>query len=214
MQTAYRHIYSFELWRSFPCKATYYKIHPLYRPTPLQLSEPHHPVIDWLPWPAVRNKVIEIQNQVDVDQLLIILLEHTLIKPSLSYSAEWTQSSHAAFRLRDMYLLEKSAGGGFAIANPAMANDPAFLALRALANSYDWRSLDVTDLRYDQRFCEIYPQFNIPGCISICQTEPLDACAPVEERLQQPEDLTVASVQLLQQRIQKWLACDSVPVAT
>ncbi|KIV78848.1 hypothetical protein PV11_06457 [Exophiala sideris] len=209
--TAYRHIYHFELWRNFPCKTTYYKIHPLYRPTALQLSEPHSGIIDWLPWPAARNKLIEMQNEVDVDQFVLTLLENTLVEPSLSYSAEWTPPSQAAFRLRDMYLVEKSASGNLSISRPGMAYDPAFLDLRALMNAYDWRFLDVTQLRIDQRFCEISPQFYIPGCMSRAQNEPLDA--PVEERLQHPGGLRIASVNMLQQRVQAWLTSDSVPEA-
>ncbi|KAI1630121.1 hypothetical protein EDD37DRAFT_83100 [Exophiala viscosa] len=202
-------IYNFELWRNFPCKATYYKIHPLYRPTPLQLSEPHSGIIDWLPWPAARDKLIEMQNEVDVDQFVLMLLEHALVEPTLSYSAEWTPPSQAAFRLRDMYLLEKSTSGSFSLSHPAMTYDPAFLDLRSLVNAYDWRFLDVSHLRIDQRFCDIFPQFYLLGCMSRAQNAPLEA--PVEERLQCPSNLTLASVNMLQQRVQAWLTTDSVP---
>ena len=33
------------------------------RPTPNQLSIPHHPMIDLLPWPIVRNKLILVLSQ-------------------------------------------------------------------------------------------------------------------------------------------------------
>ncbi|KAK5465477.1 hypothetical protein LTS15_002040 [Exophiala xenobiotica] len=36
---------------------------PNLRPTPAQLSIPHHPVIDLLPWPSVRDRLIHVLNQ-------------------------------------------------------------------------------------------------------------------------------------------------------
>jgi hypothetical protein len=32
---------------------------PAWQPTPTQLAVPHHPVLDLLPWPAVRDRIIE-----------------------------------------------------------------------------------------------------------------------------------------------------------
>jgi hypothetical protein len=56
-----------EMWRNFPDEAVYDKMHPAYRPTARQLVTPHSPVIDWLPWPELREKLIEQQDCLDVD---------------------------------------------------------------------------------------------------------------------------------------------------
>ena len=45
-------------WHLNPTTASYMKIAAHYRPTQLQLAVPHPAVIDWIPWPAMRDKLI------------------------------------------------------------------------------------------------------------------------------------------------------------
>ena len=46
------------IWRLNPTAEAYMKMDSWYRPTQLQLSIPHPSIIDWMPWPAVRDKLI------------------------------------------------------------------------------------------------------------------------------------------------------------
>ncbi|OAL36900.1 hypothetical protein AYO20_03669 [Fonsecaea nubica] len=58
-----------ELWRNFPCRDSYQSLPAAYRPTQMQLLVPHSPIIDWLPWPDLRDMIIMYQDQIDIDAL-------------------------------------------------------------------------------------------------------------------------------------------------
>jgi hypothetical protein len=49
-------------WRLNPTEATFAKLPEYYKPTPTQLSIPHPTVIDWIPWPEVRDKLINYHS--------------------------------------------------------------------------------------------------------------------------------------------------------
>ncbi len=215
-QTVYGHIYNFELWRSFPCKSTYHRLHPLYRPTPLQLAVPHSPAIDWLPWPALRDQVIQEQNQVDVDRLCVMALEHILVEPLPATRSDRDQQQQAtttsSFRIWDMYLLEKAGGGLRRSSSSAMTCQPASPNLWALAHTYRLPFQDIGQLRIDRPFYDVFPEFyNIPGCTSGFPTTALDVEA--EEQLHYPSDLNSASLYRLQKRVHAWLTVNPEAVA-
>jgi hypothetical protein len=46
------------IWRLSPTAEAYMKMDSWYRPTQIQLSIPHPSIIDWMPWPAMRDKLI------------------------------------------------------------------------------------------------------------------------------------------------------------
>jgi len=129
-----------ELWRNFPCKASYANLPPAYRPTQLQLMVPHSPIIDWLPWPDLRDLVIQHQDEIDIDALcryaILNMVAHRkkpaqqhLVSPS-KQGRRWTASDeadhvhirgeltatahkqgHTSFRIWDLALLESSKPG-------------------------------------------------------------------------------------------------------
>lgn len=49
-------------WRLNPTPAAYMKIAACYRPTQMQLAVPHPAVIDWIPWPTLRDKLIQCHS--------------------------------------------------------------------------------------------------------------------------------------------------------
>ncbi|KIW25060.1 uncharacterized protein PV07_10732 [Cladophialophora immunda] len=67
-----------ELWRNFPCQRSYNQLPPAYRPTRAQLSVPHSPMIDWMPWPDVRDMAIMYQDQIDVDALFRMAIHNVV----------------------------------------------------------------------------------------------------------------------------------------
>ncbi|KIW96406.1 uncharacterized protein Z519_03475 [Cladophialophora bantiana CBS 173.52] len=67
-----------ELWRNFPCQRSYNQLPPAYRPTRIQLSIPHSPMIDWMPWPDVRDMAIMHQDQIDVDALFRMAIHNVV----------------------------------------------------------------------------------------------------------------------------------------
>ncbi|OAP58024.1 hypothetical protein AYL99_07114 [Fonsecaea erecta] len=67
-----------ELWRNFPSQRSYSQLPPAYRPTRAQLSVPHSPMIDWMPWPDVRDMAIKYQDQIDVDALFRMAIHNVV----------------------------------------------------------------------------------------------------------------------------------------
>lgn len=174
----------------------------MYRPTALQLAVPHSPAIDWLPWPALRDKAIQAHNQVDVDRLCMMALEHTVIVPRLSGARAPRGSPDSAFRVWDMYLLEKINGSCFS--RTSMTHNPTSPNLQALLKAYDLPVQDVTHFRIDAPFYAVFPEMYISSCAARCQATPLEV--PYDDRLRHPADLTPASVDRLHKRVQEYLA--------
>ncbi|KAF7585713.1 hypothetical protein BBP40_010250 [Aspergillus hancockii] len=54
----YGHISDVTLWQLNPTKEMYSRLHPRYRPSGLQIIESYPPIIDWIPFPTVRDKLI------------------------------------------------------------------------------------------------------------------------------------------------------------
>ncbi|KAK5235596.1 hypothetical protein LTR47_003069 [Exophiala xenobiotica] len=206
MMTVYRHIFNFEVFRIFPCKATLERIHPLYRPTELQARVAHSPAIDWLPWPNMREKAIRMQHKVNVDRLCQMCLEHTLVEPAPFFTRNQPQLAGSAFRIWDMYLLEKAGGGRFSISKSAMTYDPASQDLLALVQRYGLPFQKIEHLRIDGPFYQVFPEFEIAGCASRWQTVPLSVSG--EEKLGYPSKLKPESLLKLQKRVNSWLTND------
>lgn len=59
-RTRFYHIVNFTAWKVYPCPQTFDSIHPLYRPTASQLQNQYPNVIDWIPFPSIRNRLIKL----------------------------------------------------------------------------------------------------------------------------------------------------------
>lgn len=202
LMTVYKHIYNFELFRNFPCKKTYYQLHPFYRPTLWQLLVPHSPAIDWLPWPEMRNKIIMLSKdqEVNVDSICMTALEHTVVEPEFSWDGLVQATS--TFRMWDMYLMEKTEGGSFS--NALMVHNPASPTLQHLVRLQNLRIQDISHYRVDRPFCKRFPQVATPACESHLESFPLNV--PNLEKLEYPREITSDALQRLHEKVQHMLS--------
>ncbi|KAK6376112.1 hypothetical protein LTS17_007363 [Exophiala oligosperma] len=83
---SFKGFFQSEMWRNFPNEAVYGQMHPSYCPTPRQLTVPHSPLIDWLPWPELREKLIEQQDNFDVDLVCKIAIQNVVAHRTTSSS--------------------------------------------------------------------------------------------------------------------------------
>lgn len=58
-RTRFFHIIELTAWQLYPSSGTYDKLHERYRPTETQLRNPHPRVIDWIPFPSIRDRLIQ-----------------------------------------------------------------------------------------------------------------------------------------------------------
>ncbi|KAL3446981.1 hypothetical protein BJX65DRAFT_308607 [Aspergillus insuetus] len=143
-----------ELWRLFPCQSSYEKLHPAYRPTPLQLTVPHSPLIDWLPWPDLRDRIIELQDQLDVEAVCRSAIESVVAHRQVPSSKE-AEATLPTFRVWDLHLLEKKSGVG--LTNNQLTYKPRAASVLAMEKEYNLVYDDFLTQRLHPAFFEKCP---------------------------------------------------------
>lgn len=173
-QATFRGFLHAELWRNFPCECTYRQLPPEYRPTRAQLVIPHSPMIDWMPWPDLRDLAIMYQDQIDVDALFRMAIHNVVahrkripnepfyIANDSPVAATPTSTddvtNNVSFRVWDMVCLEKSNGTN-PLADPELATKPVLHSpsLKALVKAYDLEYDDFGTQKLDHNFFETFP---------------------------------------------------------
>ncbi|KIW73912.1 hypothetical protein PV04_01991 [Phialophora macrospora] len=163
-----------ELWRNFPCERSYTQLPPAYRPTRAQLAIPHSPMIDWMPWPDVRDMAIKYQDQIDLDDLFRMAI-HNLVahRKGLGRRKQSVQqdvlgsspriieevNDETSFRVWDVVCLEKVKSTNPLAAEPGLEKKPVLRTpeLRALSRAYDLQYDEFDTQKLDDGFFEAYP---------------------------------------------------------
>lgn len=57
-KTRFYHIVHLTAWQILPCTKTFRKVHHQYKPTSVQLRTEYPRVIDWIPFPTIRDRLI------------------------------------------------------------------------------------------------------------------------------------------------------------
>jgi hypothetical protein len=72
-------------WRLEPSLESYQNLFPCHRPTATQLSTPHPSIIDWVWFPSIRDKMIELYSHSWVlDQVICELSAHCVVEADVS----------------------------------------------------------------------------------------------------------------------------------
>lgn len=59
-KTRFYHIADLTTWQLYPCAETFERVHHLYRPTKMQLQHQYPSIIDWIPFPSIRDRLIQL----------------------------------------------------------------------------------------------------------------------------------------------------------
>lgn len=170
MTATFRGFLCAELWRNFPCERTYRALPAAYRPTKAQLCVPHSPMIDWLPWPDVRDLAIEYQDVVDVDEVFRLAIHNVVahrkrrrksmpLLPSPGpFEDEQTETDKTSFRVWDLICLEK-ANGTDPLADPSLEKRAVLRSpgVKAVLQAYDLEYDDFDTQKLDDEFFEVFP---------------------------------------------------------
>ncbi|KAL4863223.1 hypothetical protein BDV12DRAFT_202306 [Aspergillus spectabilis] len=149
-----------ELWRLFPCRQTYENLHPSYRPTMLQVTVPHPPLIDWLPWPELRDQIIRFQHQIDVEAVCKSAIESVVAHREPSTDREG-EADLPTFRVWDLYLLEKQSGVG--LTNNQLSYKPRSSSVLSIERAYNLVYDDFLTQKLDPVFFRKYPMLACEG---------------------------------------------------
>lgn len=194
-----------ELWRNFPCERTYRQLPPEYRPSKVQLMVPHSPMIDWMPWPDLRDLAIRYQDQIDTDEMFRVAILNVVAhrkklvgSPPASSPASLDNKS---FRVWDLVCLEKSNGVN-PLADAGLTKKPVLHSpsARALVRAFDLEYDQFATQKLDDTFFEAFPSLYCDTAASSWQVETFQTILP--EDVGYPVDLTSSAVNRLKSRFE------------
>jgi hypothetical protein len=102
-KTRFYHIVNLTAWQIYPCTRTYNEIHPQYRPTTLQLQCQYPTVIDWIPFPSIRDRLIQLHSaNPQVDQIFCDAVSSYVVEACMSDLIQGAPAIKAYIRVTDL----------------------------------------------------------------------------------------------------------------
>ncbi|KAI8665841.1 BZIP domain-containing protein [Fusarium keratoplasticum] len=102
-KTRFYHIIELTAWQLFPSIATYNKLHPRYQPTPIQLEHQHPLVIDWIPFPALRDQLVQHHSaNPDIDQIFCDAVTGYVVETPMASLVQGAPLATAYIRVTDL----------------------------------------------------------------------------------------------------------------
>ncbi|RSL79989.1 hypothetical protein CEP51_006906 [Fusarium floridanum] len=102
-KTRFYHIIELTAWQLFPSVATYNKLHPRYQPTPVQLQHQHPLVIDWIPFPALRDQLVQHHSaNPDIDQIFCDAVTGYVVETPMATLVQGAPLATAYIRVTDL----------------------------------------------------------------------------------------------------------------
>lgn len=175
---------------------------------------PHAPMIDWLPWPDVRDLAIRYQDQLDVDALFRMAIHNvvahrkmrrrSVTSPLLNSEVIDTQEQvqdQTSFRVWDLVCLEK-ANGTEPLADSALEKRPIPRSpgVKAVLRAYDLEYDEFDTQKLDDCFFEAFPALYCDTAASNWKVEGFPGMSPVD--VGRPVSLTGPAVLRLKTRIE------------
>ncbi|KAH8424577.1 uncharacterized protein LDX57_002324 [Aspergillus melleus] len=102
-KTRFYHIVNLTAWQVYPCPQTFDSIHPQYKSTELQLQRHYPTVIDWIPFPSIRNRLIRLHAaNPKIDQIFCDVVSSYVVETSMSELISGAPSIKAYIRVTDL----------------------------------------------------------------------------------------------------------------
>ncbi|OHF02932.1 hypothetical protein CORC01_01690 [Colletotrichum orchidophilum] len=129
-KTRFFHIIELTAWQLYPSPATFQKLHQRYRPTDTQLKHPHPRVIDWIPFPSIRDRLIELHaaNPL-IDQIFCDAVTGYVVEAVMSDLISDAPQIMVYVRVTDLIAAMSSGAGSSAEDAPAMLPAPDITTL-------------------------------------------------------------------------------------
>lgn len=200
-----------ELWRNFPDSSVYHSMHAAYRPTPIQLSVPHSPIIDWLPWPDLRDKIITSQERIDVDLVCKTAIQNLVAHRRAVFQARPQKrirrdgegnscpAPKTSFRVWDLCILEETAGRK-PQESSALTYRPKSAPVRALEKAYALEYNDFQTQKLHPDFFTAFPSLFSQSTISDYTVQELSTVRSCSNQdvLGAPQPISTASLARLE----------------
>jgi hypothetical protein len=190
---------------------------------------PHSPMIDWLPWPDLRDLAIQFQEQIDLDALFRMAIHNVVAHRRTSrggsllsslnkvdahrddaghgtstgkdYSTTSTEDN-TSFRIWELVCLEK-ANGTEPLADPQLDKKAVVRSpgVRAVLRAYDLEYDDFATQKLDDDFFATFPSLYCESAASNWKVRSLDSL-PARHDVGRPTDLTRDAVLKLKHRLE------------
>lgn len=84
-KTRFYHIVDLTTWQLYPCPELLNRVEQQYRPTVLQLQHEHPAIIDWIPFPTVRDRLILRHSaNSQIDQIFCDVVSSYVVEASMA----------------------------------------------------------------------------------------------------------------------------------
>ncbi|KAJ5882435.1 uncharacterized protein N7529_001107 [Penicillium soppii] len=84
-KTRFYHIVDLTAWQLYPCPELLTRICPQYRPTMSQLQHQYPAIIDWTPFPALRDRLIRLHAaNPQIDQIFVDIVSSYVVEASMA----------------------------------------------------------------------------------------------------------------------------------
>lgn len=169
---------------------------------------PHSPMIDWMPWPDLRDLAIRHQDEIDTDELfrmaILNVVAHRKRLAGSTPISSFSPPDKKSFRVWDLVCLEKSNGVN-PLAEPGLNRKPVLHSpsARALVRAFDLEYDEFATQKLDDRFFETYPSLYCDTAASSWQVEAFPTFSP--EDVGHPIDLTTSAVRRLQSKFESMI---------
>ena len=175
---------------------------------------PHAPMIDWLPWPDLRDLAILYQDQIDVDALFRMAIHNVVAHRKQRRRGEGPSplaidmpdaqdqvQDQTSFRVWDLVCLEK-ANGTDPLADPDLEKKPVPRSpgVKAVLRAYDLEYDDFDTQKLDDCFFEAFPALYCDTAASGWKVEGFPGLSVVD--VGRPVSMTGPAVFRLKSRIE------------
>ncbi|VUC23517.1 unnamed protein product [Clonostachys rosea] len=115
-RTRFYHIADLTTWQLCPCDETLGRVHPLYRPTSEQLSVLYPSIINWVPFPSIRERLIRFHAaNPHIDRIFCDAVSAYVVEACMSEIVSGAAPSTVYLRVNDLLTAgcwDHSAEGG------------------------------------------------------------------------------------------------------
>ncbi|CAM1504908.1 Fc.00g024990.m01.CDS01 [Cosmosporella sp. VM-42] len=124
-QTRFYHIIELTAWEMYPSSRTFEKLHERYRPTDIQLRHPHPRVIDWIPFPSIRDRLIQLHAaNPQIDQIFCDAVSGYVVEALMSDLVIGAPRIKAYIRVTDLITSMSSSAGNRGTGTPVRLPAP------------------------------------------------------------------------------------------
>jgi hypothetical protein len=195
-KTRFYHIVNLTAWQIMPCTRTFNAIHPQYKPTSLQLQTAYPKVIDWIPFPSIRDRLIQLHAaNPKIDQIFCDTVSSYVVETWMSDLIEGAPMTKAYVRVTDLIPNIDSSTTTEAETFPLGVSLPAPDVATLFSSSEYCRAVfehlkmdrDVSNYKLDPAFFANYPELYDHGSDIAAEGIPLRP--EVQTRLTWPKPL-------------------------